>query len=132
VGPGYFLWGNGLQDVRVRSKDNLFQRIVRARDEMKYGIARFVYGLAAVVLMLLGLALAIPVSSDRKPTASKDTGNHVAVGIIAGSIPFALGIACLFRRRHWQRAAHQREMKPEQSAASLPSAPRTGPSEDAR
>jgi len=98
---------------------------------MKYGMARFVWGLSAVVLMMLGIGMAIPVTSDRKPDGAHPTGTEVAVGMLAGAIPFALGVGCLLRYRHWHKEAVRMKRKPEPSAAPLPSAP-SGPSEGAR
>lgn len=66
---------------------------------MKHGLASFVYGVAAVALMLLGGALAVPMHSGARPVTAKD----IAVGVVVGCIPFALGIACLFRRWHWRK-----------------------------
>jgi hypothetical protein len=99
---------------------------------MKYGMARFVWGLLAVVLVLLGIGMAIPVTSDRKPDGAKANGTEVAIGILAGAIPVALGVGCLLRYRHWHREAIRMKRKPEQSAAPLPSAPQAGPPEGAR
>ncbi len=98
---------------------------------MIYGMARFVWGMSAVVLMLLGIGIAIPVTSDRKQDGAEAAGTEIAAGILAGAIPFALGVGCLLRYRHWQREAIQMKRTPEQSAAPQPSTP-AEPSEGAR
>jgi hypothetical protein len=69
-------------------------------------MARFAYGFAATVLILLGVALVVPVSSDKEHPGPRETGSQIAIGIVSGAIPIAIGVGCLFRYRHWQRKAN--------------------------
>ncbi len=96
---------------------------------MKYGLARFVYGLAAVILIVGGIGIAIP-SIEQQSLSMTEILMAILISILIGAIPIGFGILCLLRYRHWTQEAIRMKSKPEQSAPPLPSAP-AGPSEGA-
>jgi hypothetical protein len=75
---------------------------------MKYGLARFVYGLAGVLLVAGGAALFFTPQSENPPTTKNTDPNILASAAIAG-VPVALGVLCLFRCWHWSRKAGGKE-----------------------
>ncbi len=100
-------------------------------DDMKYGIARFVYGLASVIFIGGGVGIAIP-SVEHHPLSMLEILAAIVISIFIGAIPFGLGILCLLRYRYWTKEAIRMKLNPEQGTAPLPSAPQSGPSEGAR
>jgi hypothetical protein len=78
---------------------------------MKYGMARFVYGLAAAILMVAGVGIAIP-SVEHHPLSMMDILMAIVISILIGAVPFGLGIICLLRYRHWTREAIRMNPKP--------------------
>ena len=79
---------------------------------MKYGAARFVYGLAAVFLIITGVNTALVSFIENRPSGLKDIVSFAfAMSIFAVAFPLGLGYLCLFRYRYWHRKAIQMKTK---------------------
>jgi len=80
---------------------------------MKYGTARFVYGLAAVFLIFASVNTVLVMFVEDRPTELKEIAFTVALSILVSAIPLGLGVFCLFRYRYWHREAIRMKIKPE-------------------
>jgi len=70
---------------------------------MKYGFARFVYGLTGIVLIGAGVGIFF--------TPQSETAGTFPVTLVSAAfagIPIVLGVLCLIRCRHFGREARRR------------------------
>jgi len=85
-------------------------------NDMKYGGARFVYGLSGTILILIAAWILL------RPFAGRDSASCIVVPmgivLIFASVPFALGVCCLCRCRYWNSEAIRMKQRPEQANAA--------------
>ena len=80
---------------------------------MKYGAARFVYGLAAVFLIMTGVGTVLTPITCLPLSGLKEIVSAFCFSTLAAAIPIGLGIFCLMRYRHWHKEAIRMKTKPE-------------------
>ena len=77
---------------------------------MKYGLARLVYGLFGILLIVGGVSLFFfDPQSDNPTSAQKKTTPNALANVAIAGVPVVLGVVCLFRCRHWSREAKGKE-----------------------
>jgi len=72
---------------------------------MKYGTARFVYGLSTVVIFICSVGVLLAPQSATPPANFKDFVRLYAVNALVAVFPFALSIFCWKRYQHWNKEA---------------------------
>jgi hypothetical protein len=75
---------------------------------MKYRLAKFVYALTGILLIVVGVNLLFPIRSQL-PATPKTTTSDILVSVPVAVVPIALGVLCLFRSRHWSREASRKD-----------------------
>jgi len=75
---------------------------------MKYGIARFVYGISAVALFLLALGVLLTPESAIQPSGWRGWTRYYTLNAIVAIFPFAFSVFCWKRYRHWTKSAKKK------------------------
>lgn len=71
---------------------------------MKYAMARIVYGSAGLLLILIGIAIMITPRTLDPHEWGREVVDSVRGRSAVATLPFALGLLCVMRRRQWHEA----------------------------
>lgn len=76
---------------------------------MKYGLARFVWGLTGVVLNTVGIGMfGMFFNPPSEHAAIPKTASEIFVATSIAAIPLVLGVLCLLRCKYWSREARKK------------------------